>query len=223
MSYEPGKFFDKGCIKQIVREELAKKEMQDLFLSIWTKNNSNEKIKTVAENAAQNIVSRYLESHLKGEVMLILTENLSTLITPLIKQEIADKLSSLSGVTHALDQHKKTVDAIISNMERSFQNVANGHQNQLQHISDSYLYTYTQTLEANANALVGKMVADNGMIINGFKDHLAEQNRTAFENFARESKDTIRRIDTENQTLKNLNWILLAGIGVLGLIYFTRH
>lgn len=213
-------------VRSAVQTELANRDFSQLVLKLLSGNDFESRIRDIIRNkldakvpeAISTYLSRNLAHYIRSELMLCLPN----MITPLVKAEMIEKISSMSGVDALMAESRAKIQAELSATHEAFVNQRAQQIHDLQLNSSSQVATFRQSAEAIAQQIVSRLVGDprspEGQLMQGFKDELLRQNSANFTTFQLNCERKY------NDLASNLKWINgILGVGIIGCLAYIAY
>lgn len=199
-------------VRLIVRDEILGATTFDQ-IQILTGNSLEAKVEKKVEQAieaytkkfkslpyeVQKATAKYLQDHLEKEIKA----SILSLLPDLVKAQVYDRLSTLSGVQSLLETHNGLIRGQLEQQLHNFQTINREQQEQLLKIGNQIQKDFEAQAKQTADLIVAELVGSNGKVLKGFKDELAAQNGKNFETLANGFNRAYHNQDLENKMLKN--------------------
>lgn len=231
---------DTGQVRAIVQEEINNERVLSLLIKTLNsdKNNLineqrrefNEKIKEgfkTIPGEVQRYTEEYLSKYLKKRIKGMVTE----LLPELVKLQVIDRLSHLSGVQQLLETHNGIITCILRDQSETFKQTCKLQKVEISNLQDQYIKEFKNCVEITTNSVIKTLVGDGGLVIKAYKDELAKQNEDNFKTTENWTRETLRSFVTEIHELKNKSkklevdifWLGVLSMGILVVNGFTIY
>jgi hypothetical protein len=158
------------------RSEISQIESEKYFLKLLI--GDDFRIKVI------DIVNNHLPKSVSPIVKSTVHEVLATAVPPLVKGELYERISTLSGVETLMKEHKEQIQEMLNKISDKFYHLWTDQLESLKSMKTVQYEEFSRDLKLLIDATLKKMVGDNGSILQAFKDELAARNATNFKSFS---------------------------------------
>lgn len=231
---------DKDEMRAIVREEINNEKLLSLLLKALNGDKNNvintfindqkerfrEKFNSLP-GEIQRHTGEYLDKCLEKRVKSVAAE----LLPELVKLQVIDRLSHLSGVQQLIETHNGIINSILHEQAETFNQTCKLQKVEISNLQDQYIKEFKNCVEITTNSVIKTLVGDGGLVIKAYKDELAKQNEDNFKTTENWTRETLRSFVTEIHELKNKSkklevdifWLGVLSMGILVVNGFTIY